>query len=256
MNLEEIGKRVSAARAETLARGETFYPGASRVHLAAFPPKERWDDWTYTDSRRVGRRTMLVPTTCFNCESACGLLAYIDRETLAVRKFEGNPGFRQPVLRAARERLGSPVADTREVNPGEVWEENEFWIELSWRIDPDGVAGHPPVLRVAGTARGEADRRRVLRVDIRALGAGAAGTRVGRGADPAGVHAPLRGVRDLLRRRRHARAAGAGRGTAGHRRGPLRPCLYPCRCCTGPERGPGGHPGRRRRRPPPGRRPG
>ena len=25
---------------------------------------------------------MLVPTTCFNCESACGLLAYIDRETL------------------------------------------------------------------------------------------------------------------------------------------------------------------------------
>ena len=56
MNLEEIGNRVSAARAETLARGETFYPGASRVHLAAFPPKERWDDWTYTDSRRVGRR--------------------------------------------------------------------------------------------------------------------------------------------------------------------------------------------------------
>ncbi len=50
-------------------------------------------------------------------------------------------GFRQPVLRAARERLGSPVADTREVNPGEVWEENEFWIELSWRIDPDGSLG-------------------------------------------------------------------------------------------------------------------
>ncbi len=34
---------------------------------------------------------MLVPTTCFNCESACGLLAYIDRDTLQVRKFEGNP---------------------------------------------------------------------------------------------------------------------------------------------------------------------
>jgi anaerobic selenocysteine-containing dehydrogenase len=50
-------------------------------------------------------------------------------------------GFRQPVLRAARERLGQPVADTREVNPGEVWEENELWIELSWRIDPDGELG-------------------------------------------------------------------------------------------------------------------
>ena len=34
---------------------------------------------------------MLVPTTCFNCESACGLLAYVDRETLQVKKFEGNP---------------------------------------------------------------------------------------------------------------------------------------------------------------------
>src|SRR5437764_11222373 len=50
-------------------------------------------------------------------------------------------GFRQPVLRAAKERLGQKIADTREVNPGEVWEENEFWIELSWRIDPDGSRG-------------------------------------------------------------------------------------------------------------------
>jgi anaerobic selenocysteine-containing dehydrogenase len=49
--------------------------------------------------------------------------------------------FRQPVLRAALERLGRPVHDTREANPGEVWEENEFWIELSWRIDPDGSLG-------------------------------------------------------------------------------------------------------------------
>ncbi len=39
------------------------------------------------------------------------------------------------------ERLGRPVTDTREANPGEVWEENEFWIELSWRIDPDGSLG-------------------------------------------------------------------------------------------------------------------
>ena len=39
------------------------------------------------------------------------------------------------------ERLGRPVALTYEANPGEVWEENEFWIELSWRIDPDGTLG-------------------------------------------------------------------------------------------------------------------
>ncbi|MBM3139016.1 MAG: formate dehydrogenase [Chloroflexi bacterium] len=49
--------------------------------------------------------------------------------------------FRQPVLRVARERMGETITDTREVNPGEVWEEDEFWIELSWRIDPDGSLG-------------------------------------------------------------------------------------------------------------------
>ncbi|MCA1592720.1 MAG: molybdopterin-dependent oxidoreductase, partial [Acidobacteria bacterium] len=95
MKLTELNERVSAARKETEARGETFYPGPSRIHLAAFPPKERWDDWVELDTkawpRRVEHRYMLVPTTCFNCESACGLLAYVDRESLQVRKFEGNP---------------------------------------------------------------------------------------------------------------------------------------------------------------------
>ncbi len=95
MDLKRLNERVSAARAETEARGETFYPGASRIHLASFPPRERWDDWVELDSKawpkRVERRYLLVPTTCFNCESACGLLAYVDRESLQVRKFEGNP---------------------------------------------------------------------------------------------------------------------------------------------------------------------
>ena len=93
--LDELGRRVSAARAATQARGETFYQGASQVHLAAFPPRERWDDWVELSSRawpaREERHYMLVPTTCFNCESACGLLAYVDRDTGQVRKFEGNP---------------------------------------------------------------------------------------------------------------------------------------------------------------------
>src|SRR5256885_2351713 len=50
-------------------------------------------------------------------------------------------GFRQPVMRAARQRDGEDINDTREVNPGEVWEENEFWMELTWRIDRDGSLG-------------------------------------------------------------------------------------------------------------------
>jgi anaerobic selenocysteine-containing dehydrogenase len=44
-------------------------------------------------------------------------------------------------MRAARQRDGEDISDTREVNPGEVWEENEFWMELTWRIDRDGSLG-------------------------------------------------------------------------------------------------------------------
>jgi anaerobic selenocysteine-containing dehydrogenase len=63
--------------------------------MSSYPPSERWDDWVEWDSRawpdRLARRYTLVPTICFNCEAACGLLAYVDRETLEIRKFEGNP---------------------------------------------------------------------------------------------------------------------------------------------------------------------
>jgi len=63
--------------------------------LRHFPPPEQWDDWTEYDAaswpRRKPKRYTIVPTICFNCESGCGLLGYVDRETLEVRKFEGNP---------------------------------------------------------------------------------------------------------------------------------------------------------------------
>ena len=94
-DIKQANARVAASRSEIEARGETFYPGPSRSQLAAFPPKERWDDWLELDSRawpeRREHRYMLVPTTCFNCESACGLLAYVDKDSLTIRKFEGNP---------------------------------------------------------------------------------------------------------------------------------------------------------------------
>jgi anaerobic selenocysteine-containing dehydrogenase len=63
--------------------------------LTDYPPPERWDDWEEYDPtawpRKVKRRYMLVPTICFNCEAACGLLAYVDKETLQIRKLEGHP---------------------------------------------------------------------------------------------------------------------------------------------------------------------
>ncbi|MCI0529341.1 MAG: molybdopterin-dependent oxidoreductase, partial [Nitrospira sp.] len=49
--------------------------------------------------------------------------------------------FRQPVLRVAKEKLGQKVEFTYQANPGEVWEEDEFWIALSWQVDPDGSLG-------------------------------------------------------------------------------------------------------------------
>ncbi|MHC4958876.1 MAG: molybdopterin-dependent oxidoreductase [Planctomycetota bacterium] len=64
-------------------------------HLTAAPPPDRWDDWVEYDAkawpRKVKRELRCVPTICFNCESACGLLAYIDKDTGEVTKFEGNP---------------------------------------------------------------------------------------------------------------------------------------------------------------------
>jgi anaerobic selenocysteine-containing dehydrogenase len=76
------------------ARRPTGY-GPREELLRDYPPIEKWDSWTEYDPahwpRRVEREYMLVPTVCFNCEAACGLTAYLDRETLEIRKLEGNP---------------------------------------------------------------------------------------------------------------------------------------------------------------------
>jgi anaerobic selenocysteine-containing dehydrogenase len=54
-------------------------------------------------------------------------------------------GFRQPVLRVLQERQGRTFDLTWQAHEaaglGQVWEEDELWIELSWRIDPDGALG-------------------------------------------------------------------------------------------------------------------
>ena len=99
-----------------------------------------------TDEERIGLHVALTPTwseTAFLADYVLPVGHGSERHDLhSYEQYDGQwIGFRQPVLRAARERLGQPVADTREVNPGEVWEENELWIDLSWRIDPDGSLG-------------------------------------------------------------------------------------------------------------------
>ena len=63
--------------------------------LEKFPPPEKWDHWEELDGRawpeQETRAYSLIPTTCFNCEAACGLVAYIDKATREIRKLEGNP---------------------------------------------------------------------------------------------------------------------------------------------------------------------
>jgi anaerobic selenocysteine-containing dehydrogenase len=76
------------------ARRPTGY-GPRDKTLQSYPPRDRWDSWTEFDPahwpRRVAREYMLVPTVCFNCEAACGLTAFVDKETFEIRKLEGNP---------------------------------------------------------------------------------------------------------------------------------------------------------------------
>ena len=82
---------------------------ARPVHLGAFPPKERWDDWVELSSRawpaREERHYLLIPTTCFNCESACGLFDSRVSSTMSpagagVKRFapglRGGPGCGDP----------------------------------------------------------------------------------------------------------------------------------------------------------------
>ncbi|MSR46986.1 MAG: formate dehydrogenase [Planctomycetes bacterium] len=63
--------------------------------LESFPPLEQWDDWVEYDAkswpRKVEKHYSLIPTICFNCEAACGLVAYVDKADLSIRKLEGNP---------------------------------------------------------------------------------------------------------------------------------------------------------------------
>ncbi len=71
-------------------------------NLAPYPPFEKWggwreldgDDWKNGGLARHDVKAhdyLLVPTICNNCEALCGLTAWVDKETLTVKKYMGNP---------------------------------------------------------------------------------------------------------------------------------------------------------------------
>ena len=63
--------------------------------MSSYPPVELWDDWQEYDGKlwpqKVARHYSLVPTICFNCESGCGLLAYVDKDTLKYASLKAIP---------------------------------------------------------------------------------------------------------------------------------------------------------------------
>jgi anaerobic selenocysteine-containing dehydrogenase len=98
------------------------------------------------DTAKIGLHVALTPTwseTAWFADYILPMGLGTERhDTMSQETHAGQwLGFRQPVLRVAREKRGEHVSATYEANPGEVWEESEFWIALSWKIDPDGSLG-------------------------------------------------------------------------------------------------------------------
>jgi anaerobic selenocysteine-containing dehydrogenase len=80
-------------------------------NLDFYPPLDQWTDFNELDGNDwkrggIGRKGVkseenpdgikvnnftIVPTACSNCEASCGLTAWVDKETMVVKKYMGNP---------------------------------------------------------------------------------------------------------------------------------------------------------------------
>ncbi|MEF8854126.1 MAG: molybdopterin-dependent oxidoreductase [Haloarculaceae archaeon] len=99
-----------------------------------------------SDEERVGMHVALTPTwneTAYFADYVLPMGHSPERHDIQSQETHAGTWvtYRQPVLREYAEREGEDVEFTYEANPGEVWEEDEFWIELSWRVDEDGELG-------------------------------------------------------------------------------------------------------------------
>ena len=124
---------------------------------------------------------MLVPTTCFNCESACGLLAYVDRETLAGPEVRGQPGA--PGIRG-RNCAKGPATVNQITDPDRILyplkragaRGEGKWERVSWDEALDDIAGRIRAALQEGrherdhVPRGPAGRGRLHRARARGLG--------------------------------------------------------------------------------------
>lgn len=99
-----------------------------------------------SDEEKVGMHVALTPTwneTAYFADYVLPMGHSPERHDIQSQETHAATWvtYRQPVLREYAEREGEDVERTYEANPGEVWEEDEFWIDLSWRVDEDGELG-------------------------------------------------------------------------------------------------------------------
>ena len=114
------------------------------------PDPSEWDNYVDFEStswpKKDRRRYWIIPSICFNCESACGILAYVDQETLEVRKIEGNPvhpgsrgrtcakGVVTPNQLDDPDRILYPLRRAGERGEGR-------WEQVSWNEALDDIGG-------------------------------------------------------------------------------------------------------------------
>jgi anaerobic selenocysteine-containing dehydrogenase len=99
-----------------------------------------------TDEEKVGMHVALTPTwneTAYFADYVLPMGHSPERHDIQSQETHAATWvtYRQPVLREYAEREGEDIDRTYEANPGEVWEEDEFWLNLSWRVDEDGDLG-------------------------------------------------------------------------------------------------------------------
>ena len=120
------------------------------TEFRSHPDPSEWDDYVDYEStswpKKERRRYWIIPSICFNCESACGILAYVDKETLDVRKIEGNPvhpgsrgrtcakGVVTPNQLEDPDRILYPLRRTGERGEGR-------WEQVSWDEALDDIGG-------------------------------------------------------------------------------------------------------------------
>ncbi len=200
--------------------------------LSKYPPFEQWHDWTELDAKawpeKVERNYTLVPTTCFNCEAGCGLVAYFDQDTGEIAKIEGNP--EHPASRGRNcakgpatlnqvydpERVMYPMKRVGERGSGQ-------WERITWDQALDEVGARiRTAIRRGPPQRGDVPRRPSRRGRLHRSGAEGLGCRrpqqphqhllVERPHRLPGVDGPRPTVVGLRQRRGHLPDLGAPRG--------------------------------------------